>query len=232
MKIQIFQIAYNEETLKLIDMNKAFLCFNRSSSPFLENDIIANLQQIADNRFEYFGILSARFEEKMKYKQSKAKKIDGIHSAIEEDGYSNDVYSFFGSSTKRNVWKQAEQWQPGILEVAELIFKQYSIERGQPVGNLLQLDTPVVYQNAFVAKKEIYFDYVQNWLRPLMSIMNTNEAIKSLLFKDAKYKDAKLSAEECLQVFGVPFYTFHSFVCERFFSTYLAVNKEISIKQI
>lgn len=232
MYIELYQIAYNEETIKKVDVDNAIEFQNRASDKYLENTIISRFSEFVTDRASYFGILSARFDEKMQWKQSEGRSIAGIRPAIEKDGYSHDVYSFFGSNTIRNVWVQADRWQPGVLEIAEIIFKQFAIERGQPIGDLKKLDTPIIYQNAFVAKREIYADYVNNWLIPLINIMETNEAVKPLLFANPNYKDAKLTEEECMRVFGVPHYTFHSFVCERFFSTYLALNEHITLKHI
>ncbi len=155
--------------------------------------------------------------------------IEGIYTAIENDGYSADVYSFFGGFQTRNVWTKAEQWQPGILEIANRIFAEFEPTKGI---DITELETPIVYQNAFVARREVYADYVQTWLRSLITIMENNFEIAALLMQDAKYKDAKLDKQKMIGTFGKPYYTFHPFVCERFFSTYLALNPEITLKHI
>lgn len=220
MQVEIRQIAYNESTKKLCDPSR--IIFNEKSDKFLENKIIAKHAGKIDA--DYIGIFSARFEQKMKGKLPK-KTIQKTIKIIEDDNFNFPVYSFFGGHTRRNVWEVAERWQPGIIECAQFIFNEFD-----PEIDILLLDTPIVYQNAFVATKEVYMDYVNTWLKPLMKIM-TGKVIASMLDKNSKYKGAKLSNEECVNVFGKPYYTYHPFVCERFFSTYCAV-KGIEPKQL
>lgn len=231
-KIKLAQIYYNDETRRLV---KTSLAFDGSKgNEYLENFIIA--REISGlNPFlfsgDYIGILSARFEEKLVWRQS-VNSISGALETIENDGYSADVYSFFKSFTTRNVWTKAEQWQKGILEIAQILFKEFERKSGIQIGDITQLETPIVYQNAFIARRGIYFDYVNSWLIPLIEIMHNNKQLKPLLMQDAKYQGAKLNKSQCVEVFGVPHYTFHPFVCERFFSTYLACNPEYTLKQI
>lgn len=231
-QIKLAQIAYNKATREMV---KTEIVFDGSNAnAFLENWTIARqISSLNPDLFrgEYIGILSARFEEKLKWKQS-VNSIKGIIDGIEDDGFSADVYSFFRSYTPRNVWVKAEQWQPGVLPAAVAIFKEFERKTGIVVGDITKLETPVIYQNAFVAKKSIYFQYVNEWLLPLIDIMQKNEEVSQLLSKDAKYTGSKLNREECIKVFGVPYYTLHPFVCERFFSTFLAINPEFTIKHI
>ena len=231
-KIKLAQIYYNDATRKMV--NTPFAIDGSKANPFLENFIIAReISGLNPGLFEgeYIGILSARFEEKLVWRQS-VNSIKGAIETIEDDGYSADVYSFFKSFTTRNVWTKAEQWQPGILEIATKLFKEFERTSGITIGSLTELETPIVYQNAFIAKTDVYFDYVNTWLIPLIAIMHNNKQLKPLLMQDAKYKASKLNKSECERVFGVPHYTFHPFVCERFFSTYLACNPEYTLKQI
>lgn len=231
-KIKLAQIYYNDETRRKV---KTALAFDGSkANEYLENFIIAReISGLNPDVFdgEYIGILSARFEDKLHWRQS-VNSIAGAIEAIESDGYSADVYSFFKSFTTRNVWTKAEQWQPGILEIAQILFKEFEFKSGVEIGDITQLETPIVYQNAFIARKGVYFDYVNSWLIPLIEIMHNNKQLKPLLMQDAKYQGAKLNKAQCSEVFGVPHYTFHPFVCERFFSTYLAINSEITLKHI
>lgn len=220
MKVEIKQIAYNDSTSRLCHPDR--LIYNKKSDKFLENSVI--VKTIDNFTGDYIGVLSARFEQKMRGKLPK-KTIAKTIEIIEGDNFNHKVYSFFGGHTKRNIWKVAEHWQPGIIEMAQLIFDKFD-----PSINILQLNTPIIYQNAFVATSEVYRDYVKSWLGPLMKIMSQKE-IKKLLYKDAMYKGKKISPEQCEKVFGRPYYTFHPFVCERFFSTYCAV-KGITVKHL
>ena len=234
LKTQILQIAYDEATTEMLcNDERVFHVLRSDSGPYLENEIIAKLNYQMAIGSKYIGILSARFEEKNRWRQSPNKTIPAILDFIEQDADEADVYSFFGGNTTRNIWLKAEQWQPGILKIAELIFAEFEKHSSYKVGDITKLNTPIIYQNAFIAKSEIYLDYVQNFLNPLVVIMEQNKEIQKLLNKDAKYKESKLSRDKLIETFGVPYYTFQPFVCERFFSTYLALNKDIfSLKHI
>ncbi len=224
-KIKLYQIYYSEATRAMC--KTPHLIDGTNAGKYLENSaIVRTLDKFHEE--DYIGILSPRFEEKRVWRHS-VNTIEGIYTAIENDGYSADVYSFFGGFQTRNVWTKAEQWQPGILEIANRIFAEFEPTKGI---DITELETPIVYQNAFVARREVYADYVQTWLRSLITIMENNFEIAALLMQDAKYKDAKLDKQKMIGTFGKPYYTFHPFVCERFFSTYLALNPEITLKHI
>lgn len=231
-KIKIAQIFYDEKTKHMA--NASILFDGSKCDKYLENYTIARQITGLNPKLttgEYIGILSARFEEKFLWKQS-ANTIAKAIYAIEEDGYAADVYSFFGSHTVRNIWMQADRWQPGIVSIAKRLFSLFEIKTGIEVGSVTQLETPVILQNAFIAKREVYFDYVNSWLVPLIEIMEKDEELRVMLMQDANYKDAKLSATKCKPVFGVDHYTFHPFVCERFFATYMAINSDLTLKHI
>lgn len=234
LKTQIIQIAYDEPTIDMCCVdNRVIHCIRSESGPYLENEVISKINYKMAMHAKYIGVLSARFEEKRRWRQTPLKSIPQILDFIENDPEDIDVYSFFGSNTARNIWIKAEQWQPGILKIAQLLFEEFEQVFNYKVGDITKLDTPIIYQNAFIAKSSVYLDYVQNFLNPLIVIMERNKQIKDLLMKDARYTEPKLSREKMIETFGVPYYTFHAFVCERFFSTYMALNKDIfSIKHI
>ena len=229
MKTSIIQIAYDQATVKMLsDDERVYHVIRPDSGPYLENEIIVRfLEMPFVSSVDYIGVLSARFEDKSRWRQSPNKTIPAILDFIEQDKNLADVYSFFGGHTERNIWTKAEQWQPGILDIAERLFDIFEQETKTKVGDITKLETPIIYQNAFIAKSAIYSDYVKTFLKPLTAIMERDKHLIEWLNQNANYKDSKLNKEKLLETFGRPFYTFHPFVCERFFSTYLAINKNL-----
>ena len=89
--------------------------------------------------------------------------------------------------------------------------------------NIVQVPKNPIYQNAFVAKSEVYKKYVTNFLSPAMEVMETDEEIKKLCWQDSNYTKLKrepLSDKAKVQL-GVGYYPMHPFLCERFFSQWL-----------
>ncbi len=189
--------------------------------PAFENHIIQNvIKYDYDLDCDYIGVLSWQFETKNSYRLSK------IHDDIEK--YPNyDIYSFYKAHTQPNIWRVAEGWHKGIIETAQYIFDRFI-----PI-KITTLNTPIIYQNAHVSKIELYKDYVNNWLNPLMEIMFDQEdkKLQEMLWIDTKYKSWSLNRDKVTQITGVPYYPMHTFICERFFSTYCAVNNP-KIKQL
>jgi hypothetical protein len=229
MKVEIQQIAYNDETLAMVSP-KAQMIFNANKDRSLENRVIADYVNeclVEDLANTYIGILSARFEQKISWKSS-VNTIADIIEQIERDGFSAEVYSFFGAFTRRNVWIVAERWQPGVLAAGRYLCNE--IWNGV---DITELNTPIIYQNAFVAYGPIYKRYVDEALRPALRIIDTDTVLQQLLDKDSKYRALhRLKGKDCEAVFGRPYYTLHPFVLERLFSTWLAMNPDITIKHI
>jgi hypothetical protein len=75
----------------------------------------------------------------------------------------------------------------------------------------------VFYFNFFVAKPSVYERYVREMLAPAMAAMDR--------MQDLMQNSGYLSLPEGLaSKFGVPFYPYHSFLCERFFSYFAHLN--------
>ena len=224
-KTIIYQIHFDENSKKYINEN----CIGYDNSwyngkekqPFFENHIISNLiQEEKHKESEYFGVLSWQFETKNSY------FLKNINNDIEK--YPNyDIYSFYKAHTQPNVWRVAEGWHKGIIETSQHIFNRFN---GLKIS---QLNTPTIYQNAHLSKSDIYEDYVKNWLIPLMNIMNDTEDVwlQKQLWTDTKYKSFTLKKTKIENITGVPFYPMHTFICERFFSTYLT-TKNFKIKHL
>lgn len=224
-KAIIYQIYFDDKTKGFINPVAIPLDNTWQESnplqPAFENHIIQNVIKYDNNLdCDYLGILSWQFETKNSYKLSK------IHDDIEK--YSNhDIYSFYKGHTQPNIWRVAEGWHKGIIETSQYIFDRFN---GIKIANI---NTPIIYQNAHISRTELYKDYVNSWLNPLMEIMFDEEdkKLQKMLWIDTKYKSYSLNRDKISKITGVPYYPMHTFICERFFSTYCAVNNP-KIKQL
>lgn len=81
----------------------------------------------------------------------------------------------------------------------------------------------VIYENHFVARREIYFDYVHSMLRPCIDYMQSND----IYFADAGYAKRKTAeeAEEYRKLTGRNDWPIAPFVLERLFSIYINGKK-------
>jgi hypothetical protein len=224
-KAIIYQIYFDDNTKKYINQNcigyDNSLYHGKEKQPFFENHIIKQLIEEQKHKdSEYFGVLSWQFETKNSY------FLKNIHDDIDKNA-DHDIYSFYKAHTQPNVWRVAEGWHQGIIETSQHIFNRFN---GLKISHL---NTPTIYQNAHVTKSEIYEDYVKTWLIPLMDIMNDAEDVwlQKQLWRDTKYKSYTLKKTKIENVTGVPYYPMHTFICERFFSTYLT-TKKFKIKQL
>ena len=66
-----------------------------------------------------------------------------------------------------------------------------------------------------------------------MDIMANGENIwlQEHLYTDTKYKSGRFSKERIKAITGVEYYPMHTFICERFFSTFCA-TKNFKIKHL
>lgn len=143
-----------------------------------------------------------------------------------------DVYSFSRGQKVRNVIDTAENYHPGFKRAMQILLDAigYEVDINEPTRM-------VCYQNAFIAKSEIYKDYVDRLLSPALSSMSVkgwNEEFDKIVYSDSGYyrkKQAEIK-ERLIKYTGLPYYPYHPFICERLFSLYMQKNKHITFKHL
>ncbi len=220
-KIKIYQIYFDEKSKARID--PLTIPYDNSNTdtikPCLENHVIRSLVEHRQHLdCDYFGVLSWAFENKNPL------KIKYIYDLV--DG-SFDVYSFYGLHTSDNVWKVAERWHKGIIDMAQHVFNKLNMD-----VNVKTIVTPTVYQNAFLTTPIIYERYVNEMLIPFMDMLLSDKEIQARVNSDTRYKHGEFNKSKMEKVTGKPHYTFHTFICERLFSTFLAMNPYYKIKHL
>jgi hypothetical protein len=220
----LYQILYDESQRASLSTSTTWYDnSDATNQPCLENHVIADLVMSgAHLQADYFGVLSWAFERKRAVRIDKLlPMVDGLY----------DVYAFDNMHKQPNVWTKAETWHKGIIKAAREAF--FEMERAEIVVQFDQVRTPNIYSNAFIARREIYEDYVTTWLIPFMTALAHLESAQTECkgYTSLKRKQG-VTSEHLQRVTGYPYYTLMPFICERLFSTYLAFNTHLTLKHI
>lgn len=229
MNIKLYQIYYSEETRQhikpgVIPYDNTWYEGKPLCRSLESNCIIKIFEDIDLSNTDFLGILSWKFNMKIPV------KIDcspmSVQDRMAKDGYQHSVYSFFSPQYhKPNMWKVAEKWHKGIIEMAEEIFRRI----GQPL-NLNELPfMPTIYQNHHITEAGIYQDYVETLLKPFVECMEDSEDLQPVLNQRNSYK-TNVKTIDLMRSMGQPHYTMHPFIAERLFSTYLCLRPHIKVK--
>ncbi len=163
------------------------------------------------------GVCSWKLREKFKMNIGRPREL--TQEVIETD---YDVMSFTRNTEKHRMLAAAERWHVGFRPAIDKIC--------QSIGKICPGEVKVpIYQNAFMAKTEIYKDYVKNWLSPAMEAMINDSELNKMVTADSGYtnlakKDAA-DSERLQSLIGMPYYPLAPFLLERLFSIYVHNNK-------
>jgi hypothetical protein len=132
-----------------------------------------------------------------------------------------DVIGFSPTLFNKNYLSFTEKSHPGFMKLFNLVCKDLNLQVREPEH--------VVYSNFFIAKKEVYSEFVNTVIKPAIELLETK--YKDLAWKDANYTYG-LKGEELKEQAGLDFYPMHVFVLERLLSIWLENNSKITFKQI
>lgn len=220
MAARLIQIYYREEQ-KAACYPFADLHFNDGLTIFFENSVIKDV--VLASTDEKIGVCSWKLRDKMKWNILRPRPL--TQEVIQTD---YDVLCFTGNSKNHKMLAAANNWHPGFTGIMRVLLDSI----GQPMPG--EVRTPI-YQNSFMARLEIYQDYVKNWLAPIMDLTMANEMVYKLMTQDSKYtqlakKDAA-SAEYLMEKIGMSYYPMAPFILERLFSIYCH-NNRINVTQL
>jgi hypothetical protein len=222
---KVYQIFYDEGS-KAACYPEFEHIENKECSPFFENTVIAKLiQEGRHSESEYFGVFSANF----KYKMTVSKDSKKINPNLIFQSLDTDVVSFFRNHKNKNVVNKADVFHPGFKRALNNILKAIGFEVD------LEKDTRfTVYQNHFIAKSHIYEQYVKELLIPAMNEMcnKANKELQNIIWQDSNYHKKKTMSDKLKKEMGVPYYPYHTFICERLFSVFLNKYTHITCKHL
>lgn len=138
------------------------------------------------------------------------------------------VMSFTGNTRYHQMINAAEAWHPGFKLIMSKILKNLGEAMPEEVKN-------PIYQNHFCATRQVYQQYVFEYLSPAMILMNNDPELKELCWRDSKYtnlakKDAA-DSDYLKEKIGVPYYPMHPFILERLFPIFCH-NRKIKVEYL
>lgn len=230
MAARLIQIYYNTTEIEVNGRKTTQLqeiypfavpYFNENVTIFFENSVIKDL--VLASTDEKLGVCSWKVKQKRKYNILRPREL--TQEVLETD---YDVLCFTGNSKNHKMLAAAENWHPGFRKTMEVILDMI----GQKMPG--EVKSPI-YQNSFMAKLEIYQDYVKNWLAPVMEGTLNDPMVYKLMTVDSHYselaKKDSVSPEYLQEKIGMPYYPLAPFILERLFSIYCHNNK-IQVTQL
>lgn len=109
----------------------------------------------------------------------------------------------------------ADTWHPKFSN----IWVPVLTSMGYAQNDIVSTDIPSFYCNYWAARPSHMAAYIDFFKKFKIQLENVPE-IQSALWSDSTYKDrgtdiAKLDEEQCMTIWGVPYYPYHPFICER-----------------
>ncbi len=208
--LQFLQIFYNADQVP--DMYSfAVPFYNDSLTEFFENDVISGV--IPALSCDLLSVCSWRL--KAKRQDSIRTKGELTEEVLRTLDY--DVAILTPRSANHRPLEAAKTWHYPHWTPA--------IERLRDLIKIPQEVTHTIYENHFVADRDLYQDYVSRYLRPAIAFMKENPEIFRAPSGYAKYKtegERKIIKEKL----GLDDWPIGVFVLERLFSIYLQNEKK------
>lgn len=213
--VDIFQIYYNRsQTQELYEFSKPV--FSAGLTPYFENQFIAAL--VPQSQADYISVCSWRLRKK---RAGAAHYLGGFNKdefTLEKivGAMPFDVAILTPHSSSHQALSMAVNWHGKSWIDAYNAFKPFLAQFG-PVPD--ELKHPI-YENHFIAKKEIYQEYVQNWLVPAIEFISEYP----IFFAPSGYTQKKRDTEEIQRVHRLlksNDWPILPFLLERLFSFYI-----------
>ncbi len=216
--MSLHQIYYRHEQLpKLYPF--AIPEYNEKLTIFFENDVISKV--VSNAWTKNIGVCSWKLQEKMKIRV-------GLRPPLTENDLNGDfeVLSLTKNSAKHQMIAMARQWHPGFVPALDLLWQKLGLKRPGEVKN-------PIYQNHFIARTDIYQDYVINFLKPAMELIVDDIELHGHMIQPSGY--GKLSRKSDMtnikEHLGMTDYPLCPFVLERCSSLWFQM-KEIKISYL
>lgn len=210
---KVYQIFYDDSQKEELFWD-AIPFNNKNLGLYFENDVIRHLYQENKIEGEHFGVLS--------WKLRRKNRIHALCLKSLIDGQS-DIFTF--TYEKHDVVEYADQCHPG--------FQDIFFELLDYIGMSKDIHPAVgLYQNAIIAKPDVYNRYIENYLVPAIDFFERSSgSLRDLLFSDAGYKGSPTYRNN--NPLGMDHYPYHTFILERLWSVFFDVHKhQFSLKFI
>jgi hypothetical protein len=211
MKVDFYQIIYEDIQAEQC-YTFATLYKNETLTDYFENSVIANIIHNRDTEKYYTSICSWQLKRK---RGDMFRLIDKSLTLEKITSIDYDVAVLTPRSPSHKPLAMAAHWHYPAWDQAFEVFKKFlKTDLNINVPNEL---TTAIYENHFIARTDIYKDYVKTCLIPAMAHMDKHEVYKT----EAGYVKRK-TVGECIKVkekLG-HYWTIAPFILERLFSIY------------
>ena len=216
MNLKIYSIVYNNEQIVEYEKydNSNIKTIEQRSYLFEYNPIIDIIQNNNFKKDDLIGIFSWKFPYKTLIFK---KKLEWLI----ENNKDFDVYGLCKPIEKGRFLQWTEKQHKGFLPLFQNICKDLKLECKEP--------SKIIYSNFFVAKYEIYRDFVNNIICPAIILLETK--YKEEAWKDSNYKSG-VESIKLKEISGLSYYPMHVFILERLISLFLENNKKLKFKQL
>lgn len=210
--IDFFQIYYQTDQIKEI-YPFSIPHFNQKLDLFFENTPIVELVSLSKS--EKVGVVSWKLRQKFKFYSFR-------HQDFTEDRIKGDydVLSLTKNTSDHRMLRAAESWHPGFINTMTILWGKLG----------LRMPTEVRYpinHNYFIAKTEIYKEYIDTLLKPAMDLFINDPELNRLGMQDSKYTslEKKASMVNIKRDLNLDYYPMFPFLCERLFPMWCEMKK-------
>lgn len=209
---ELFQLYYRE------DQKEKLLPFSipvrtQGLTIFFENDWIKDL--VLASKAEKIGVCSWKLRDKLR-------RNVGLFKSVTADMLEGDyqVLSLTKNSKKHTMLAHLYQWHPKSKEAMSLLWQKLGYKLPGEVRS-------PIYQNHYTARREVYRDYVKNFLYPAIDLIEEDEELHNLMLQPSGY--GRLSREADLksvkEKLGMNDYPLCPFILERCPSCWFDMKK-------
>lgn len=212
METKIYSIVYDKnQIVEYEKYDNSHIKTIEQKSYLFEYNVLIDVIDNHNITEDYLGIFSYKFPIKTGLFKKKLLKIL-------KDSPNKDIYIFCTNSNKLKgkYLSFTEKVHPGFVELFTALCNDLNLKVKEPKY--------VVYSNFFIARTDIYKEYVNNIIKPAIELLETK--YKEQVWKDSKYQG--LGKEKLKQCTGLDYYPFHTFILERLFSIWIE-NKNYKI---
>lgn len=222
MSLAFYQIYFQGEQLKeCYDFAAPYR--NETCTDYFENSVIADL--VPKTEAEYISVCSWRLKEKRQ--SGKCPMILNIYGNdnLSEEKILNsgaDIINLRPFSPGHQMLANSAMWHGGVQH--NYAWENAINELKTIINVPEEVNTPI-YENAFVARRAIYHEYVSNYLNSVMQFMSD----RNCFFSDSGYAEkkardkpnGKASVERYRKETGRNDWPIAPFVLERLFSIWI-----------
>lgn len=221
--MKVFQIYFDESQIGHLE--PGYIPFyNPDCSIFFESEVQKTLIEAKEHLgTDYFGVVSYKLKSKLAYIKDNWKNNKNIANQSTAE-FTPELFEEELMKAKPDIMSFQRHMPHDPISVATKFHPRF-MEFWQRVILEIGYDwKPEVYQdpvycNYFVAKPEIYEEFVKEMLIPAMDFMLTMPA----LFENSRYPHPL--PKNLQEKFNVPHWTYHPFICERLISFFIHIRK-------